>query len=136
VIIPLDGGVLIELLTQGETLPFFQSLISGSIMASATILALTEAQYILCRKIGAQAAEQKIENLIESNCIEIFPLDHLRKNASILKCKRKMALPDCFTIALGMFLQTHVLFATRETELNTEMEKDPFTIGINFLNEL
>ncbi len=131
-----DGGVLIELLEGGPQSLLAQEILAGRVEPLTTILALTETQYILCRKIGPAKANQKMKDLIDSNYYEIWQLDSLRNDASLLKCQRSLSLPDCFTIALAMKNSIPAIFATREKELDRELHKQPFSISIYFLDEV
>lgn len=134
--IACDAGVLIELIQKGSKLPLFQQIVQDRVNPKITILALTELQYILCRKLGAQKSEEKVNALIDSNYFEISYLHELRPIASVLKCQRAISLPDCFTIALAINRSIPALFATREKELDKEIQKKPFQTRILFLDEL
>jgi hypothetical protein len=134
--IACDAGVLIELVQEGMNLPLFQEINEGRVNPKVTILALTELQYILCRKIGTQKSEEKVSALIDSNYFEISFLNDLRSISSTLKCQRAISLPDCFTIALAITRSIPALFATREKELDREIKKKPFQVQILFLDEL
>ncbi len=131
-----DGGVLIEILEGGSQSLLVHEILAGRVEPLATILALTEAQYILCRKIGPAKANQKVQDLIDSNFYEIWQLHSLREEASLLKCHRALWLPDCFTIALAMKNSIPAIFATREKELDRELHKQPFPISVYFLEEV
>jgi len=131
-----DASVLIDLLVSGSANPLFGEIIANAVEPCTTELAITEAQYILCRKLGAATAETKIDNLLASHAYEIFCISSLRPLASKIKCLRAISLADCFTIALASIHGIPALFATRETEIDQELEKSPFPSNIYFLDEL
>ncbi len=131
-----DGGVLIEILEGGPQSLLVQEILAGRVEPLATILALTEAQYILCRKIGPVKANRKLQDLVDSNYYEIWQLNSLRNDASVLKCQRALSLPDCFIIALAMKNSIPAIFATREKVLDRELHKQPFPISVYFLDEV
>lgn len=56
--------------------------------------------------------------------------------AASIKCRRSVAFPDCFALAMGETMRSPVLFASREAELLKEIKKEPFKIEIIFLDEL
>jgi predicted nucleic acid-binding protein len=87
----LDSGVLIEMLwatSLGQ--PIVQALLSDSIIAYTSYLNVSEAEYILCRRLGRELARSKIESPLRSNYITL---------AAELKCERALALADCYSLA-------------------------------------
>jgi hypothetical protein len=132
----IDGGVVIELLLSGKESDILNSIINEEIIPLATILAIIEAEYILCRKIGKDKAYKKINNLLNSQYIEVIPLDKFSRDISMLKCFNPIAVPDCATIALATKNKIPALFAKRESELLKQLEKRIFEIEIFFLEDL
>ncbi|MHA1756257.1 MAG: hypothetical protein ACTSVV_05765, partial [Promethearchaeota archaeon] len=128
-----DAGVIIDLLLSGEDSRLFKNILSNNIIPNATTLAIIEAEYILCRKLGKNIAFKKINNLLESNYIDIFPLENIRREISILKCNVPIALPDCATIALATKFKIPALFAKKEREMEKPLENNVFKIKIYFL---
>jgi len=131
-----DGGAVIELLLSGDESHLYKNIIEGKIIPSTTILAVIEAEYILCRKLGKDKSFEKIDNLLSSNYFEIFPLESLSRSISTLKCNNPIALPDCATIALATNKNSSALFAKKEDELIKQLEKKNFKIKIYFLEDL
>jgi len=131
-----DASVLIDLLLSGPTAPLFGEIVAGNIELCAPELALTEAQYIICRKLGTAAAEAKIDNLLGSNACDIVCISSLRPIASAIKCQRAISLADCITIALAAERGIPALFATREAELDEELKRSKFPAAVYFLDEL
>ncbi len=131
-----DASIIIELVLSGTDSALFQSISKQEIFPFTTILAITEAEYILCRKLGKKTAFDKIQNLTSSNYFEIINLDDIHKEASLLKCHRSISLPDCFIIALAKEKKTPALFAYKEEELIKQLKTKPFDIQILFLEDL
>jgi len=132
-----DASVIVELLSatkRGKIVK--EKLKSGELFAFTTELDITEALYILCRKIGFNNALIKINALKRSGYIEIFEISPLIETAALYKCSRAIALSDCFTLSLAKYLSSPALFAHKEEELLREMEKEPFDVEILFLDEL
>jgi predicted nucleic acid-binding protein len=131
-----DAGVLIELLVSGEKTRLFNEIASRNIDPCASELAITEAQYVICRTLGSTVAGTKIDDLLASNAYDIVCVSSLRPVASKIKCQRAISLADCFTIALASTKGIPALFATREAELDKELKKSSFPAAIYFLDEL
>jgi len=132
----LDGGSVIELLLSGEESELFKDILKGDIVPMTTNLAIIETEYILCRKIGKEKSFEKIDNLIDSNYVNIKSLEHFIRDISILKCNNTIALPDCATIALATKNNIPALFAKKKEELKKPIENKAFKIKIFFLEDL
>ena len=130
-----DASVLIDLLLSGPTKPLFEEIIANNVKLCTTELAITEAQYIVCRAIGVNLAETKIDNLLSSNACDVICISSLRAMASKIKCSRAISIAECFIMALASARGIPALFATRETELDEELKKSPFLSVIYFLDE-
>ena len=133
--IVFDGGALIELLLSGVETELFKNIVDQQIIPSSTILAIIEAKYILCRKLGKEHALEKVNSLLDSNYFDIISLDSIQNNISLLKCLNLISLPDCATIALATDKNIPALFARREKELITQVGKKAFTIQIFFIED-
>lgn len=131
-----DVGSKIELLLSGNDSDLFKSILNDEIEPKTTNLAIIETQYILCRKIGRERAFEKVDNLIDSNFIEIQTLEQILKDISILKCNNPIALPDCVTIALAEKNNIPALFAKKEGELKKPLIIKAFKIDLFFLEDL
>ena len=128
-----DAGAVIELLLSGEESKLFKSILNDDLVPMTTNLAIIETEYILCRKIGKEEAFKKVDNLIDSNFINIQSLENFIRDISILKCNNPIALPDCATIALATRNKIPALFAKKERELKKPIENKSFKIDIYFL---
>ncbi|TFF86492.1 MAG: hypothetical protein EU551_01330 [Promethearchaeota archaeon] len=131
-----DGGSIIELLLSGEKSILFKKILKNEIIPMTTSLAIIETEYILCRKIGIKKAFEKVDNLIQSNYIDIHSLDLFSRDISILKCHNPIPLPDCATIALATKNNIPALFARKEEELKKPIKNKAFSIEIFFLEDL
>ncbi len=80
-----DGGSMIELLLSGNDSDLFKSILNDEIEPKTTNLAIIETQYILCRKIGMERVFEKVDNLIDSNFIEIQTLEQILKDIRYIK---------------------------------------------------
>jgi len=131
-----DAGVLIELLfsTPGGVL-IREALLKGDVFGYATELAIVEAKYILCRKLGWKEAAERIDRLILSGFIQVEDIGPLCERAAELKCKMAIALPDCFTLSLAGMLSIPALFARREHELVRELDRASLDIEVLFLED-
>ncbi len=98
-----------------------------------TYLALSEAEYILCRESGEETARKKLDNLVQSRTIEIVEDGLLLHDAARVKCGRAIAFGDCYTIALAQRLVGTALFAHPEEDLNREIRRKPFPVPVAFL---
>jgi len=98
-------------------------------------LAIAELRYILCRRIGREKAKSRVEKLLASGYLIVEDISELIDTAADYKCERSIALPDCFTLSLGKKASLPILFAGREKELTEEMERKPFDLEIQFLED-
>ncbi|MHA1358408.1 MAG: PIN domain-containing protein [Candidatus Helarchaeota archaeon] len=130
-----DGGVIIELLLLGDETDLFKAIINNNITPMTTSLAILEAEYILCRKIGRELAFEKVDNLIDSNYIKIELLENFLRDVSIIKCNNPIAIPDCATIALATKNKIPAVFAKKEEELKKPLEIKAFEIDLFFLED-
>lgn len=103
--------------------------------AYTTELAIAELKYILCRKIGWRESNDRVNKLLASGYLKIEDTATLTDTASQTKCKRAISLPDCFTLALAQKLTGTALFARKEQDLNTEIQKRQFELNILFLDD-
>jgi hypothetical protein len=131
-----DGGAMIELLLSGDESELFKNIVNEKIIPSTTILAIIEAEYILCRRLGKDKASKKTDNLLSSNYFEVSSLDSLSREISVLKCFNPIALPDCATIALAIKNNIPALFAKKESELMAQLNRKKFETEIYFLEDI
>jgi len=131
-----DGGAVIDLILSGEDSNLFKNILNNDIAPMTTDLAIIETEYILCRKIGRQRAFEKVDNLLDSNFINVHSLENFLRDISILKCNNPIALPDCATIALAAKYKIPALFAKKEGELKNPLIIKAFEIDVFFLEDL
>ncbi len=133
----LDGGVLLELLLSTKIgKPVFNALTSDSIVAYTSYVNLSEARYILCRKLGRELAWSKTDSLLSSNYITVVETDKLHDLAADIKCIRRLALADCYCLAVAERTGSKALFAFAEQEVLKEISTKPFDIEIVFLENI
>lgn len=133
--VALDGGVLIALALGEEICSELKnSIIKDKVRAISHELAVTEMAYILCRHLGWEIAATKIDNLMESGYISIKTTAELIKDAAAIKCKRSLALPDCFTLATAKRYKCQALFVSMEDELKKEISRKQLGINVSFLS--
>jgi len=131
-----DAGILIELVfgsQRGKWLK--EQVISQTIQLVTHEIAITELGYILCRILGLEQAQSRVSYLLSSGYLDVQEISSLLKETSTIKCKRKISLPDCFTLALAEHMKIPALFSSREAEVMKEVEKDPFNIEIKYLED-
>ncbi len=131
----LDGGVLIALaIGEASSRELSADIRSGTVKAFCSELGLTEMLYILCRKKGWTEALAKRDQLVGSRLVSVEPSLVVMEEAAREKCRRALALQDCFTIALARSLRCEAVFARRESELSSEQRKEPFDVPIHYLD--
>ena len=131
-----DTGTLLELVygtPSGERLR--EAMLDESIEVVTHELAIAELRYVLCRNMGKEKAKARVEKLLSSGYLLVEDISELIETAADYKCERAISLPDCFTLSLGKERSLKVLFAGRERELADEMERTPFDIEIQFLED-
>src|SRR5216117_218363 len=132
--VSLDASVLIELLSGTvASRPLQEAIENNRMSAHTTFLALSEAEYIVCREFGEETARQKLDSLIQSKTIDLVEDSFLLHDAARVKCGRAIALGDCHTIALAQKLKGTALFAQPEEDLDREIRRKPFQVAIAFL---
>ncbi len=131
-----DTGVLLELLlsTPGGLL-VREKLLRGELFGYVTELALVEARYVLCRRVGWEEASKRVDWLVLSGFIEVEDVSSLCERAAKFKCEVGISLPDCFTLSLADLLSMPALFARRERELVGGLSKLPPSINVLFLED-
>jgi len=131
-----DTSTILELLystINGAKLK--EALKAERIHSNISEVTITEAKYVLCRKLGNKEAQDRIKNLLDSGYISVHEDSKLIDYVAECKCKRRLSLADCFTLALARKMNAPALFAKREDELIKEMSKEPFDIEIWFLED-
>jgi predicted nucleic acid-binding protein len=132
----IDTSALIELVycdALGQKLK--EALKSDLVEAWTTELAIAELRYILCRKLGWRESSEKVNKLLASGYIKVEDTLKLINEASKIKCRRAISLPDCFTLALAHEITGNALFARKEQDLTAEMQRKPFDVRILFLED-
>ena len=134
--IAFDASVLLELLlsTPGGAL-VRDKLLSGELFGYATELAIVEAKYVLCRKLGWEEAARRVSQLIASGYVAVVDITPLCEEAAKYKYEMAIALPDCFTLSLAENLHVPALFAKRERELVRELSRRRLSVEVLFLED-
>ena len=119
----------------GETIrEYFETLEPGE-TSNCSILAISEIFYVLCRLRGATFAENKMNDMLRSQVLRIYNTTELAIETGKIKCERAISLADCSCIATAKLADAKAVFARKEEELTTEMERKPFDVEIIFLEE-
>jgi predicted nucleic acid-binding protein len=133
----LDTGIIVEMLLSSDIGGMVtQALIAESAEAHSSEVNLTEAEYVLCRKLDWETAESKVDNLRRSNYVLIADTEQVSKIAARIKCERALAFGDCYTLATAKATCSKALFAFREEELQREMRRRPFDVQLIFLEDM
>ena len=133
----IDTSALIELIycdILGQKLK--KALESDMVEAYTTELAITELRYVLCRKLGWQQSEERVDKLLASGYFKVEVTSQLISEAAKIKCQRAISLPDCFILALAIKIEGNALFARQEQELTDEIKKKTFGITLLFFKDL
>lgn len=134
--IAFDTSVILELLYSTiHGIKLKEALKTEKAHGNISEMTITETKYILCRKLGDEEAQARIKNLLDSGYITVHEDSKLIEYAAKFKCKRRLSLPDCFTLALAKKMDVPALFAKKEDELIKEISKEPFDIDIWFLED-
>ena len=134
----LDTSALIEYLTgtkAGETIKQYFKTLKPEETANCSIFTVSEIFYILCRLKGATFAQDKINDMLKSQTIQVHNTTDLAIETGKIKCERTISLADCSCIATAKLANAKAVFATKEKELARETEKKPFDIEIIFLKD-
>jgi predicted nucleic acid-binding protein len=133
----LDGSAIIEMLLSSDLgSAVEEALIADSAEGHSSEVNLAEAEYVLCRKVGAKTAKSKLDNLRDSNYVLIVDTEQASRIAAEIKCGRALALADCYTLATAKLTGSKAVFAFRETELEREMKRRPYDVELVFLEDL
>jgi len=133
----LDASALIELvLSTSPGRKLREALKSGLVEAYTTELSIAELRYVLRRRLGINESSERVDKLLTSRYLAIEETSSLLVDASAYKCERAISLADCFSLALAHKLFCAALFARREKDLMSEMQRKPFDTEIIFLEEV
>ncbi|MGQ4833842.1 MAG: PIN domain-containing protein [Candidatus Asgardarchaeia archaeon] len=135
-ILALDASTLIDLLMLSNRGRILQkALLDELVDAHTTEFAIIETKYILCRKLGWDQANAKVERLLASGYINVIKTEEIMDLAAKYKCARKISLAVSLVLALAKKLNCKALFSHREKELIEELQKKKFDIEIVFLED-
>ena len=118
----LDAGVVLGIL-DGELAHLEGEIASGRLIPYVSAVNLAEVEYVLCRRIGAEAARRVVELIAKSRVFKIVDRPELHRAAAECKCRYAVAIGDCYSIALARLLGVKAYFR-REAELEKAVEKD------------
>ena len=134
----LDTSALIEFLTgteAGETIKTYFETLKPEETTNCSILTISEIFYILCRLKGPKFAEEKVNDMLKSQILQVYNTTDLAIQTGKIKCKRAISLADCSCIATAKLANAKAVFARKEEELAREMERKPINVEITFLQE-
>lgn len=132
----LDTSALIEYLTgtkEGETIKQYLKTLKPEETVNCSILTVSEIFYILCRLKGATFAQDKTNDMLRSQIIQVYNTTDLAIQTGKTKCERAISITDCSCIATAKLANAKAVFARKEKELAREMERKPFDVEITFL---
>lgn len=131
-----DTGVLLELAVDSpRSRGIRDAVVSGEIRPVTGELNVAEMRYILCRRVGAEAARRAAGLLLGGRQVRVMLPSPFLERAAEIKCARRISFVDCVTVAMGESMDAPVLFARRDAELSRELSKSPFGTKIRFLQE-
>jgi len=134
----LDTSALIEYLTgtkAGETIKKYFQTLKPEETTNCSILTISEIFYILCRLEDSTFAENKVNDMLKSQILQVHNTTELAIQTGKIKCKRAISLADCSCIATAKLANAKAVFARKEKELVREMERKPFDVEITFLQK-
>jgi len=134
--IVVDTGPLVEYLSatplgQKFRVEVVESDVVEEVFVSETTVA--EVYYVLCRQLGARAAESRTTSLLRY--VGIVEGRETQLQAGRYKCERALALSDCFTLAAAKRVGAPALFR-REAEVAAELAKKPLDVKVIWLNDV
>ncbi len=112
------------------------ALASDKIIAYTSNVSISEAGYVLCRRLGLDVATSKVRSLLGSNYVSLIQTDRLNELVAEIKCARALALADCYCLATAKETRSKALFAFREEELQREISRKLFDVEITFLEDI
>jgi len=131
-----DTSALLELIfSTPPGIMLKEKLLTESILAHTSEFNIFELRYVLCRRLGREEAEKRVNALVSSGYFFIHRTSRLIDKASLFKCRYAIAAGDCFTLAVAQRIEGPALFARREKELMAELEKDNVEVEILFLED-
>jgi len=137
--IALDSSGLIEYLMgtrTGEVLKRYFETLRPEEKVSCSLITISEVFYVLCRLRGAKFAEEKINDILASHVLDVCDSAEIAVRTGKIKCVRNISLANCSCVAVAEMTKAKAVFAKREKELVKEMEKEPFSVEIIFLQDL
>ena len=130
-----DSSVLVEILSDSELgRSIYARLQDDDVIARTSWVNISEASYILCRKVGHEKARAAAQNLLDSGFIRVEEDERIHALASEIKCERAISLVDCYTFAVAQVTGSVPVFARQEKELTRESQKRPFGSPPTFLS--
>jgi hypothetical protein len=120
----------------GEILKRYFETLRPEEKVSCSLITISEVFYVLCRLKGAKFAEDKINDILASNVLDICDSAEIAVRTGKIKCLRSIPLADCSCVAVAEMTKAKAVSAKREKELVKEMEKKPFNVEIIFLQDL
>lgn len=120
---------------RGRVLKQYLETLRDDERVSASLLAVAETFYVLCRLKGRGFAEEKLERILGSNVIEVSGSTETALEMGRIKCERAIPFADCACLASAKLVGAKAVFASREAELKREMERKSFPMELVFLED-
>ena len=118
----LDAGVVLGIL-DGELAHLEGEIASGRLIPYVSAVNLAEVEYVLCRRMGLEAARRVVELIAKSRVFKVVDRPELHRAAAECKCRNAVAIGDCYAIALARLLGVKAFFR-REKELEKAVKRD------------
>lgn len=132
--VAVDTGPLVEFFSETPLgLRFEEKILKSDAIVYIGETTVSEVYYVLCRQLGIAEAKTKIKILLDS--VEVIEGKESQIIAGEYKCKRALALSDCFTIATAKIMNIPALFK-KEQELLDEIKKENFDVEVLFIEDL
>ncbi|MEM2592018.1 MAG: PIN domain-containing protein [Thermofilaceae archaeon] len=130
----LDTSVLVEIaLATREGRFLVKLIVDETVTPYTTSLNVTEALYVLCRVLGFEEAERRMNLILDSGYFNVVSSERLSKLVAQCKCVFPVSIADCYTLALAKQYSIPALFYKPEKELQPILEKVKEWIGNEIL---
>ena len=115
--IVLDTSILVEIIFATEKGKELAKLIIDEVITPyTTTLNVTEAIYVMCRLLGMEEAERRVNLMLNTGYFNVVSSDRVGRSAAWCKCLFPISIVDCHTLALAREYNMPVLFYRMEKE--------------------
>lgn len=113
----LDTSILVEIALATEHGKELVELVIDRVLTPyTTSLNITEALYVICRLLGMNEAEKRVDLIVDSGYFNVVSSDRVSRSAVQCKCLFPVSIVDCHTLALAKEYNLPVLFYRMERE--------------------